>query len=187
MQALETEKVGIEIYALASRCAINEELRIEWQQYLEQTLRHREILLAVFAELGIDPEATCVGRSVCAHLGRSLLKAMHIALSEAEPDVAQRMASECVAMAESRHQFSWELIARVAESDPGPMGRTLAVAYGTLVAQEDRLPCHSADWARELWIHALGLPAVLPPPEDPAHTPSSSGGSHEELPELSLN
>lgn len=32
--------------------------------------------------------------------------------------------------------------------------------------EEDEHLYHSTGWSRELWIDALGLPAVLPPPEE---------------------
>ena len=53
-QALETEIGGVEIYTNALEVVQNEDLRKEWTEYLEQTKRHRQILLDVFSELGLD-------------------------------------------------------------------------------------------------------------------------------------
>lgn len=39
-QALETESGGIEIYQMALECAVNDDLREEWQGYLDETRRH---------------------------------------------------------------------------------------------------------------------------------------------------
>ena len=39
-QALETEKGGVEVYTTAVRCAVNEDLKEEWEKYLEQTANH---------------------------------------------------------------------------------------------------------------------------------------------------
>ena len=39
-QALETERGGIKVYETALQCAVNEDLRKEWKEYLEQTRRH---------------------------------------------------------------------------------------------------------------------------------------------------
>jgi rubrerythrin len=39
-QALETELGGVEVYTTALRCAQNEELKEEWEKYLEQTRNH---------------------------------------------------------------------------------------------------------------------------------------------------
>ena len=35
-QALETELGGVEIYTTALRCAVNEELKEEWEKYLHE-------------------------------------------------------------------------------------------------------------------------------------------------------
>ena len=43
-QALQTEMGGVEIYQTALRCALNEELKEEWEEYLEQTEQHVEIV-----------------------------------------------------------------------------------------------------------------------------------------------
>ena len=55
-QGLETERGGIQVYRTALRCAQNDELREEWQEYLEQTRNHERILLEAFEHLGLDPE-----------------------------------------------------------------------------------------------------------------------------------
>ena len=47
-QALETERGGIQVYETALRCAVNEDLRTEFGEYLEQTRRHEQVLLQVF-------------------------------------------------------------------------------------------------------------------------------------------
>ena len=62
-QALETERGGIKVYETAVRCAVNEDLKSEFGEYLEQTRRHEQVLLQVFEQLGQTP-----GRGVVAHL-----------------------------------------------------------------------------------------------------------------------
>ncbi|MFY9553906.1 MAG: hypothetical protein WAV47_04195 [Blastocatellia bacterium] len=39
-QALETEMGGVQVYTPALRCVVNEDLKEEWKEYLEQTKRH---------------------------------------------------------------------------------------------------------------------------------------------------
>lgn len=64
LQALETERGGIQIYTAAVQAAQNEDLRKEWEHYLEQTRNHERILTNVFAELGMDTEQSSPGREV---------------------------------------------------------------------------------------------------------------------------
>ena len=43
-QAYETEQGGEKVYETALKCAENEDLREEWEKYLEQTREHIEIV-----------------------------------------------------------------------------------------------------------------------------------------------
>lgn len=52
-QAIETERGGIKIYETALSCALNKDLKTEWQEYLEQTRIHEQVLMDVFGELGL--------------------------------------------------------------------------------------------------------------------------------------
>ena len=51
-QALETEMGGVKVYETAVRCAVNEDLKKEWTEYLEQTREHERILREVFDAAG---------------------------------------------------------------------------------------------------------------------------------------
>src|SRR2546423_8694329 len=60
-QALETELGGVEVYTTALRCAQNDELKEEWEKYLEQTQNHVQIVQNVLNELGLDVETETPG------------------------------------------------------------------------------------------------------------------------------
>src|SRR5687768_16648595 len=165
-QALETEIGGIAVYETAISCAVNEELREEWQKYLEETHRHHEILLSVFDHLGMDPDARTPGRDIVAHIGRSLVQAMAMAKAAGDPAAAQVVAGECVVHAESKDHMNWELIGKVVEKGPKELAAVLREPHEEVEKQEDHHYYHTKGWTRELWLEALGLPAVLPPPEE---------------------
>jgi rubrerythrin len=88
-QALETELGGVQVYTTALRCAVNEDLKEEWEEYLEQTQRHVEIVQEAMEALGLDPEVETPGRNVVRHIGESLVRAMEMALEAGEPAAAQ--------------------------------------------------------------------------------------------------
>lgn len=44
-QMLETERGGMEVYETALRCVVNDELREEWEKYLDQKKSHERIVL----------------------------------------------------------------------------------------------------------------------------------------------
>jgi rubrerythrin len=67
-QALETERGGIEVYTAALECVLNDDLKKEWQEYLEQTRNHERIVLAVMDKLGLDPEMITPGQLIVRHI-----------------------------------------------------------------------------------------------------------------------
>lgn len=180
-QALETELGGIKIYTAAITCAINDALREEWQGYLEETLKHRDIVLDLFAKLGLDPEQRSPGRDVVAHIGDSLLQAIEMARSAGDPDAAQLVAGECVVLAETKDTMNWELIGLIAEKGRGDATAALKAAHEQVIDDEHHHLLHTTGWTRELWIQSLGLPAVLPPPEEIRHVETKIGAARAEL------
>jgi len=166
-QALECEQGGIQIYETAIKCAVNADLRKEWSHYLEETRQHERILRDVFDKLGLDPDAESPGRQVVRHIGESLVMAMTMAMKSGDSkEAAQLVAGECVVNAETKDHMNWELIGQAARHVEGPEGEALKEAYDQVEDQEDQHLYHSKGWTRELWIASLGLPAVLPPPEE---------------------
>src|SRR5687767_6176988 len=105
-EALETEKGGVEVYETAVRCAVNKELKEEWQEYLEQTRNHERIVLDVFKKLGLDPAVETPGRQIVRHIGQSLVAAMKMAQKAGKPDAAQLVAAECVVHAETKDHLN---------------------------------------------------------------------------------
>ena len=48
----------------------------------------------------------------------------------------------------------------------GEAGNALREAHKQVGDQEDEHLYHTTGWGRELWIKSLGMPALLPPPEE---------------------
>ena len=165
-QALETELGGVEVYNVALECARNEDLREEWEEYLEQTERHVEVIRGVCDAFGLDPEDDTPGRQVVRHVGDALVEAMRMALKSGTPEAAELVACECVVLAETKDHLNWSLLGKVAKSLDGDEKRVLSEAVGEVEQEEDEHLYHSQGWTRESWLEALGLPAELPPPEE---------------------
>jgi rubrerythrin len=179
-QALETEIGGVEVYRSALTCALNEEMSKEWERYLSETERHVAILREVLPQLGIDPDVETPGRRVVRHIGQSLVQAMQMALSEGPPEAAELVAAECVVHAETKDHMNWELLGAILEErgslDPD-LRELLKSAHAEVEEQEDEHLYHTTGWTRELWIQSLGLPAVLPPPEEEKEVKTAIGAA----------
>jgi ferritin-like metal-binding protein YciE len=180
-QALETERGGVHVYQKALQCVVNDELKKEWQEYLEQTQRHEQILLGVFEKLGLSPTEETPGRQVVRHKGQSLVQAMEMALGEGNPQAAQLVAAECVVEAETKDHMNWELIGLLAEEMKGEDAKALKEAHDEVEDEEDEHLYHTMGWARELWIESLGMPAVLPPPEEEKEVKTAIGAARAKL------
>lgn len=165
-QALETEKGGVQIYTTALRCALNEDLKKEWNKYLEQTKAHVQIVSDVLKGMNLDLEVETPGRKIVRHIGDSLVKAMEMALRGPDLAAAQIVAAECVTLAETKDHLNWGLIGEIAKNSTGDEATLLKQAHDQVEPEEDEHLYHTSGWTRELWIECLGMPAVLPPPEE---------------------
>jgi rubrerythrin len=164
-QALETEKGGVQIYTTALRCALNKDLKEEWNKYLEQTKTHVQVVSDILTGMNLDLETETPGRKIVRHIGDSLVQAMEMALKGPDIAAAQIVAAECVTLAETKDHLNWELIGEIAKKSADG-SEALKQAHDQVEPEEDEHLYHTSGWTRELWIEALGMPAVLPPPEE---------------------
>jgi rubrerythrin len=176
-QALETELGGVKVYQTAIRCTVNEDLRTEWQGYLEETENHVRIVNDIFSQLDLDPTVETQGRAIVKSKGQALIAAMETALEGGDKTNAQLVAAECVVDAEIKDHANWELIGEVAQELTGDRARVLQEAYEQVEEEEDEHLYHTQGWARELWFESLGLPAALPPPEEQKKVKTAIGAS----------
>ena len=165
LQSLEHEMGGVKIYATALKCAQNEDLKEEWEKYHEETEKHVDILRDVCLQMNLDPEEQTPGRKITREKGQALVAAMESALRE-DKDAAQCVACESVLIAELVDHANWQLMGEAAKHLEGAEAKALKQAYQEVEDQEDEHFYHTKGWMRELSLEALGLDAVLPPPEE---------------------
>ena len=180
LQSLEHERGGVILYETALECVINKDLRGEWEEYLEQTRSHVELLTDAIEQLGLDPDEFTPGRKIVQHTGKSLAIAMKMALGANDPPAAELVACECIVLAETKDHADWELIGECAKELPASEANVLRKAYEQVEDEEDEHLYHTKGWCRELWIESLGMKAVLPPPEERKHVKTAIGAARAE-------
>jgi rubrerythrin len=180
LQSLEHEKGGVKIYETALKCAVNEDLKEEWERYLEETEHHVQVLHDVCTQMEIDPEEQTPGRKITHDKGAALVASMEAALGAGDKEMAQCVACEAVTVAELVDHTNWELIGEVAKKMTGADGKALKEAYQEVEDQEDEHYYHSKGWLRELSLEGLGLKAVLPPPEERKQVKTAIGAARAE-------
>jgi ferritin-like metal-binding protein YciE len=176
-QTLETELGGVQIYEAAVRSAVNDELKEEWEKYLEQTRNHVQIVQDVMVEFGLDPQTETPGRKVVRHIGESLLEAIEMARSEGEPEAAQVAAAEAIVLAENKDHLNWHLLGEAASKLKGDKAKAIKDAHEQVEDEEDEHLYHTMGWARELWMESLGMKAVIPPPEEVKEVKTAIGAA----------
>ncbi|MBK8465714.1 MAG: hypothetical protein IPL32_07775 [Chloracidobacterium sp.] len=179
-QWYETELGGVEIYTTALKCVQNKDLKKEWEEYLDQTKHHVEIVNKALTDLGLDPDAETPGRSIVHFKGASLVKAMEMALASADPKGAELVAAECVIEGETKDHQNWHLIGELAKNETGDTAKILKAAHDEVEDEEDEHLYHTKGWCRELWLDSLGIPAVLPPPEEEKKVKTAIGAARAE-------
>ena len=179
-QALETELGGVQVYTTALRCAQNEDLKEEWEKYLQQTQNHVTIVEDVLTKLDLDPDEETPGRKVVRTIGEALVQSMEMALAEGKPGAAQLVAAEAVVLAETKDHQNWHLIGEVAKKAKSDVAKVLKEAHEEVEHEEDEHLYHTKGWTRELWIESLGMKAVLPPPEEVKKVETAIGAARAE-------
>jgi hypothetical protein len=91
---------------------------------------------------------------------------MQMAQEAGDPAAAEIVAAECVVLAETKDHLNWELIGEAAKNASANVAVVLKAAHEQVEEEEDEHVYHTKGWTRELWIKALGMKAVLPPPEE---------------------
>ena len=180
LQSLEHEKGGVLVYQTALECAVNDDLREEWETYLGETQNHVRVLTDVFTAFGLDPEQQSPGRKIVHEMGASLVEAMRSAVSAGDMAAAQLVACECVVLAETKDHLNWHLLGMCAEKLTGEKKKALRDAFEEVEDQEDEHLYHTKGWCRELWVESLGMKAVLPPPEERKEVKSAIGAARAE-------
>jgi ferritin-like metal-binding protein YciE len=175
-EALETEIGGQAIYQKAIECAQNSELKEEWEKYLEETRNHEQVLRRTFEALSLDPNAETPGRKIVRHHRESLVAAMSMA-QDGDAAAAEIVAAECVVLAETKDHQNWALLNKASEEAKGKTASALKAAVDEVEDQEDEHLYHTMGWARELWIESLGMPSVLPPPEEEKSVKTAIGAA----------
>ena len=179
-QALETEIGGVQVYTTALRCAENEDLKKEWEEYLDQTKNHVTIVEDILTKLDLDPNEETPGRKVVRTIGEALVESMELALAEDKPGAAQLAAAEAVVLAETKDHQNWHLIGEASKKVKGEVATLLKEAYDKVEHEEDEHYYHTKGWARELWMESLGMKAVLPPPEEVKKVDTAIGAARAE-------
>lgn len=178
-QAMETELGGERLYLAAVESAVNPDVKKEWTKYLDETRTHQDILGRVFEAAGLDPETDSPGREALRLKAKALVEAVNSARDK-DPRLGELVAAESIVEAESKDHQNWELLGKMIEHLEGDLRQNVQEAYDEVTEQEAEHLFHTMGWARELWLDYMGVPAVLPPPEEQKQVETQIGAARAE-------
>jgi hypothetical protein len=174
-EMLETELGGEQVYPKAIELAVNRDLRREFTEYLTETREHVRLVTRLLRAMSLDPERETPGRKSVRFMGEALVELMETAEAAGDAVAAERVACEAVVQAETKDQLNWELLGKLAANLEGDLGDLFREIQSRVHVEENEHLYHSKGWVRELWMDAMELPSVLPPPEERMHVKSAIG------------
>jgi len=177
---LESEVNSVRVYETTVRCAVDQRLNEDWRRFLGRTQRHAELTRRLCEKRGLDPDVENAGRQIVRHRVQALILAIEMALKTGDADAAQIVGAECVIDTETKNQLNWELLREASKHVDPIVRQALETACSEIGDEKIEQLHHSVGWARELSLCALGLNALLPPPEEIRWARSVSGGSSAE-------
>ncbi len=119
LRAVEHERLSSSVYRAALECIDDDATRAKWTERLRQTMRNMAIAAALCCELQIDMDQQMSDCLAVRKLASALVAAMQAAKDEGAPEKLDRIARECVGIAESKTQFDWSHFVKPASPRPG--------------------------------------------------------------------
>lgn len=145
---LMVEQGGYQLYRTAlGRCS-NPELKTRYTEFLQETARHRELLVGVIQQLGGDPSYVSPTARLAQFKASKLLESALVVdgLSQAETELSDL---ENVLLAETKDHADWSLLQRMLEqteqSGVGMVGQVLGSAAGAVVSAATGGPVDQVD------------------------------------------
>jgi len=160
---LMVEQCGWQLYRVVGARATDPELQARYQEFGQETDRHRSILTGLIRELGGDPDYVSPTARLAQAKSEALLQS---ALVSGPLSIEELEASdlENVLLAETKDHADWELLGQLAEQLPNGKTKTaIEAAVAEVEPQEDE----HLEWAQTK-LAALGLRALMDEaPPDP--------------------
>jgi rubrerythrin len=160
---LMVEQCGWQLYRVVESRATDKELKERYQEFGQETDRHRTILTRLIGELGGDPDHVSPTARIAQAKSEALLASALVSgpLGQAEWEASDL---ENVLLAETKDHADWELLGQLAEQLPNGKTKTaIEAAVAEVGPEEDE----HLGWAQTK-LAELSLKAITQePPPDP--------------------
>jgi rubrerythrin len=160
---LMVEQCGWQLYRVVGSRATDKELKERYQEFGQETDRHRTILTNLIRDLGGDPDHVSPTARIAQAKSEALLQSALVS-GPLSPEEREASDLENVVLAETKDHADWELLGQLAEQLPsGKARKAIEAAVAEVGPQEDE----HLGWAQAK-LAALGLTAIMgESPPDP--------------------
>ena len=160
---LMVEQCGWQLYRVVESRATDKELKERYQEFGQETDRHRTILTSLIRDLGGDPDYVSPTARVAQAKSEALLQSALVS-GPLSPEEREASDLENVVLAETKDHADWELLGQLAEQLPsGKARKAIEAAVAEVGPQEDE----HLGWAQAK-LAGLGLKAIMgESPPDP--------------------
>ncbi len=141
---LMVEQGGLQLYRVAAaRCAMPN-IKQRYQEFGEQTARHRQVLVQLIQALGGDPNYVSPTARLAQVKATKLIESSMI-VDRLAPEEIMANDLENVLLAETKDHADWHVLSEMAEQADGELRKALVAAVEEVEEQEDE----HLEWARE--------------------------------------
>lgn len=144
---LMVEQCGLQLYRVALSRAQHEDLRDQYEEFLEETDQHRTILVELITKLGGDPDYVSPTARV-AQVKASALLDSALLIDGMSPAEIEANDLENVLLAETKDQADWVLLSQLAEGLGDDVEPEVQQALSEAVAQVGTQEDEHLGWAR---------------------------------------
>ena len=134
---LTVEQGGKKLYEAALKHVQHPEVSQKFHEFLQQTIRHEQILTNIIEKLGGKPGHKSAGAKLADQKAKALLKSME-ETKGMSPDQIEINAMENIVLAETKDHADWELLGHSAHrSEDSKLSELLKPAVSEVEGQED--------------------------------------------------
>ncbi|HEV2122356.1 MAG TPA: ferritin-like domain-containing protein [Chloroflexota bacterium] len=156
---LMVEQSGLELYRVAASRCTNPTLKQRYEEFGNETERHREILITVIEQMGGDPSYVSPTARLAQVKAAKLLEATLLVDGLSQEEVEANDLENLV-LAETKDHADWHLLEQVMQqADDEDVKRILQQVVGKIEEEEDT----HLQWARET-LGQMALQMVLKGP-----------------------
>jgi rubrerythrin len=145
---LQHERCGVHLYRSVSTRTVSDDLRQQYEHFLEETTDHVRRLEELITASGGDPQYVSPSARATEKAGAGLVETTFMLAGSVDPITAELGMLEAVLLAETKDRGNWELLEKLgAQMVESPLRDQFQATVAEVLAQEEE----HYTWAHDTW------------------------------------